>query len=158
MTTTIQFNQGTQQYPSSTGNKTKTDQVAAGVGGAAGVTTSATKMAGKRGLSLQKMMANVTSTAERVSENAEKATTLWGKFKKNTTIFTKDILARFKALENTKFIGAIVKSPIVKKSAALFGGALAFFVLVTGVNKAVKTSVQAAGDIKNKVENLRTAA
>ena len=155
MTTTIQFNQRTQQYPSSTGNKTKTDQVAAGVGGAAGVTTSATKMAG---LSLQKMMANVTSTAERVSENAEKATTLWGKFKKNTTIFTKDILARFKALENTKFIGAIVKSPIVKKSAALFGGALAFFVLVTGVNKAVKTSVQAAGDIKNKVENLRTAA
>ncbi len=154
---TVQFNPRTQQYPSSTGNN-KTEQVAVGVGGAAGVTASATKMAGKKGLSLQQMMANVTNTAEKITENADKATSLWGKFKKNTSIFTKDILARFKALENTKFIGAIVKSPIVKKSAALFGGALAFFVLVTGVNKAVKTSVEAAGDLKDKVHTLRTAA
>lgn len=154
---TITLNQPRPHQPSSTGNN-KTEQVAAGVGGAAGVTTSATRMAGKKGLSLQQMMANVTNTAEKITENADKATSLWGKFKNNTKIFTKDILARFKALENTKFIGAIVKSPIIKKSAAVFGGTLAFFVLVTGVNKAVKTSVDAAGDLKNKVNSLNAAA
>lgn len=156
----IKFNHLTQPYPSppQQRNNNTTEQVAAGVGGAAGVTTSATKMAGKKGLSLQQMMSNVTNAAEKVTENAEKATTLWGKFKNNTKIFTKDILARFKALENSKFIGAIVKNPIVKKSAAVFGGALAFFVLITGVNKAAKTYVNAAGDMKDKVNKLRTAA
>lgn len=150
-------------YSTTSKNNNKTEQVAAGVGGAAGVTASATSMAGKRGLlgrekTLQQMMENVTATASKVNENAGKATTLWGKFKQNTKIFTADIAKRFKALEDTKYIGAIVKSPIVKKSAAVFGGVLAFFVLVTGVNKAFKTSVEAVGDIQNKVHTLRTAA
>lgn len=152
------FNPLTDQYPGTSKKNNKTEQVAAGVGGAAGISASATQMAGKRGLTLQKMMAKVTSTAEKVTQNTEKATTLWGKFKNNTKIFTKDILARYKALENSKFIGAIVKNPIVKKSASVFGGGLAFFVLITGVNKAAGTYVDAAGDIKKKVQTIRTAA
>ena len=130
----------TRPYSTTSRNNNKTEQVAAGVGGAAGVTTSATNMAGKRGLlarekTLQQMMENVTTTAGKVTENANKATSLWGNFKQNTKIFTADIVKKFKALEDTKIIGAIVQNPIVKKSAAVFGGVLAFFVLVTGINK-----------------------
>ncbi|MCM1338745.1 MAG: hypothetical protein NC191_03640 [Muribaculaceae bacterium] len=152
--------QSTTGYPPTSTGKNKTEQVAAGVGGAAGITASATKMAGKRGLvasenSLASMLSTVTKTAGTVTENAETATSLWGKFKLNTKIFTIDLLKKFKALENKKFIGAIFKSPLLKKAAGAFGVGLAFFVLVSGVNKAAQTTVEAAGDIKNKLEDIR---
>ncbi len=140
-----------------------TEKVAAGVGGAAGLTKTATNMASKRGIlaterTFQGMMSSLTNGASTITEGSQQALTLWGKFKNNTKVFTADILRRFKALENSKFIGAIIKSPIAKKAAAVFGGVLAFFVLVTGVNKAVKTGIEAAGDVKSKLETWHAAA
>ena len=37
-----------------------------------------------------------------------------------------------------KFIGPIVKSPVMKGVAGIFGGAMAFFALVTGLDKAYR--------------------
>jgi len=141
----------------------KTEKVAAGVGGAAGLTKTATNMASKRGIlatekTFQGIMGSVTNGAQTITEGTQQAVSLWSKFKNNTKIFTADILRRFKALESTKFIGKIIKSPIAKKAAGIFGGALAFFVLVTGVNKAVKTGIEAAGDVKSKLETWHSAA
>jgi hypothetical protein len=138
------------------------EQVATGVGGAAGLGT-ATKMASKRGLltkgkTLQNMLDAVTTTAGNVTKNAEATSSLFGKFKANVKIFTRDILSKYKALENSRFVGAIVKNPIVKKSAGIFGSALAFFVLVTGANKTIKTGSVAYDDVKNKINILRESA
>ena len=157
MQTTIQ--PITQPYtPSSTGNNSKkSEQVAIGVGGAAGVTTTAHNMAAKRGLyaKFQRTMSQMTSAAEQITENTGKATSLWNKFKINTKAITKDVLRFYDKLAGSKFVGGIFKSAIVKKSAAVFGGALAFFTLISGVNKAAKTTVDAAGDFKHKLDVIR---
>ena len=70
--------------------KEKSEQVAAGVGGAAGLTTSATKMAGKRGLqaeqSLSNMLGTVTKTQQAVNKNTKAVSGLWATFKNNIKI------------------------------------------------------------------------
>lgn len=138
------------------------EKVAAGVGGAAGLTTSATKMASKRGLqaeagekAYQQVTHMITEANKTVIKTSETATGLWSTFKANVKLYTKDITKRLEAFKNSKFIGPIVKSPIAKKFAALFGGALAFFVLVTGINKAFKTGEIAFDDLKNQYQEMR---
>lgn len=142
--------------------KEKSEQVAAGVGGAAGLTTSATKMASKKGLqaeqSLSNMLEAVTKTQQAVNKNSKAVTGLWGTFKNNIKVYSADILARLNKLKDAKFIGPIIKSPFTKKVAGFFGGALAFFVLVTGVNKAVKTGEIAIDDFKYQLNEMRNAA
>ena len=142
--------------------KEKSEQVAAGVGGAAGLTTSATKMAGKRGLqaeqSLSNMLGTVTKTQQAVNKNSKAVTGLWGTFKNNIKVYSADIFARLNKLKDAKFIGPIIKSPFTKKVAGFFGGALAFFVLITGVNTAVKTGEIAVDDFKHQLNEMRNAA
>lgn len=139
--------------------KERNEQVAAGVGGAAGLSTSATKMASKRGLqaeqSLSNMLETVTKTQQAVNKNTKAATGLWATFKNNIKVYSADILARLNKLKDTKFIGPIIKSPFTKKVAGFFGGALAFFVLITGVNKAIKTGAIAVDDIKHQINEMR---
>ena len=65
------------------------------------------------------------------------------------------MLLKFK---ESKFIGPIVKSPITAKFSALAGGALAFFVLVTGINKAARSGSLAVEDLKNKYSQYREVA
>ena len=52
----------------------------------------------------------------------------------------------------------LLKVPFTKKVAGFFGGALAFFVLITGVNKAVKTGEIAVDDFKHQLNEMRNAA
>ena len=59
-------------------------------------------------------------------------------------------------LKNSKFIGPIINSPVTKKLAGVAGGALAFFVLVTGVNKAVKTGAIAVDDFKHQFHEFNS--
>lgn len=142
--------------------KEKSEQVAAGVGGAAGLSTSATRMAGKRGLQAEQQLSNmletVTKTQQTINKNTKVATGLWGTFKTNIKVYSADILARLNKLKNAKIIGPIIRSPFTKKVAGFFGGALAFFVLITGVNKAVKTGAIAVDDLKNQFNEMRNAA
>lgn len=145
--------------------KQKQEQVATGVGGAAGLSTTATKMAGKRGLkaevaeqSLQHMLENVQRTTNAAKKNAKVAKGLWGTFKANIKYYTNDIIKRLESVKNSKFIGPILNNPVTKKLAAAAGGALAFFVLVTGINKAVKTGAIAVDDFKHQYGEYRSAA
>lgn len=148
-----------QQTLTANQRKEKSEQVAAGVGGAAGLTTQATKAAGRRGLqseqALSNMLETVTKTQQTVNKNAKAATGLWTTFKTNVQVYSADILARFNKLKNTKFIGPIINSPLTKKAAGFFGGALAFFVLITGVNKAVKTGAIAVDDFKHQYHEMK---
>jgi hypothetical protein len=139
------------------------EQVATGVGVGAGL-NQAGKFLGKRALkangamgqvaqaenSLQTMMTNVNRVTQTARRNAQVTEGLWATFKSNIKFYTKDIMTRLESLKGVKFVGKIVNSPIAKKGASVVGGALAFFVLVTGLSKAAKTGQIAIDDFQNK--------
>ena len=139
--------------------KENQEKVAAGVGGAAGLSTSATKMASKKALQAESALAKssqiLTETNAAVIKSSEATISLWTTFKSNIKMYKKDILNRLDKFKDAKFIGPILKSPIIKKAAGLFGGALAFFVLITGVNKAVKTGAIARDHFQHQFNEMR---
>lgn len=139
--------------------KENQEKVAAGVGGAAGLTKSATNMASKRAMqaeaTLKKANNVLTGTNNAIIKSSETATNLWQKFKLDKLTITNKITKWIDAFKGSKFVSAIIKSPIVKKAAGLFGGVLAFFVLITGVNKAVKTGAIAVDDFKHQFDEMR---
>ncbi len=135
------------------------EAVATGVGATAGLTTAATKAAGKRGLQsgekvLTSMLDSAQAAAKTAGQNSKEVTGLWNSFKLNIAKYTKDILTRVEKFKNTKYIGAIVKSPITKGLASFCGGALAFFVLITGVSKAIRTGAIAVDDLKKQYNEM----
>jgi hypothetical protein len=142
------------------------DQVAAGVGVGAGV-TQAGKFMGKRALkangaaqaesTLQGMLTRVTETTSAVKRNSEVTSGLWATFRSNVKFYTKDITARLEKLKPVKFVGKIANSAIAKKGASVVGGSLAFFVLVTGLSKAVNTGKIAIDDFKNKYDDMQVS-
>ena len=144
--------------------KTQED-VAVGAGGAAGITATATKMASKKGLKsategekiLQEMMGDVKRTANAVNQTSKTATGLFARFKSNVKMYSADIMKRLNQFKNSKYIGPIVNSPITKKLSMLAGGVLAFFVLATGVNKAINNGSVAVNDLKNQYETYRNS-
>ena len=140
----------------------KKEEVATGVGAAAGITASATRAAGKRGLqasrSLEAQFNQVVETVQtasrNVSRNTEEVTGLFSKFKSNIAKYSKQIETYLQSFKDTKFIGAIVNSPVTKAATKLFGGALAFFVLVTGMTKAFRTGAIAFDDFKSQYSEM----
>ena len=165
MTTTINFAPNQPQINQNQRNKQQTqEQVATGVG-AAGAGAAATKYAGKRGLRAQageKILGDITeqvsSGIKTVNKVQETATGFIASFKKDLKMFSANIMEHLNKFQNSKFIGPIIKSPITKKFSALAGGALAFFVLVTGVNKAFKTGEIAIDDFKSQYKDFKNAA
>lgn len=162
MTRIVAFTGAEQRPLTQQERRERREDVATGVGGAAGLTASASKMASRRGVKaktgeqvLQGMMNNVTQTTRAINQNTQVATGLWARFKSNIKMYTQDILKRLENLKSNKYIGKIIDSPITKKAAGLFGAGLAFFVLVTGVNKAFKTGEVAVVDLKNQLNDLR---
>lgn len=153
------------QYPSTQPSMTakqrqeNQEKVAAGVGGAAGLTKSATNMASKRGLQAENALAKsseiITETNNAVIKSSETATNLWTKFKLDKIRITNKITKWIETFKGSKLIAPIIKSSIVNKGAKLFGGTLAFFVLVTGVNKACKTGQLAINDFKKQYDEMR---
>ena len=142
--------------------KQKQEQVATGIGGAAGVTATATRYAGKKGLQAQageKLLGELTGQVSQgikgVNEAQEVATGLIGAFKKNLKMYTASIMEHLAKFKDTKFIGAIIKSPVTRKLSALAGGVLAFFVLFTGVNKAFENGQVAVEDLKNQFKEYK---
>jgi hypothetical protein len=147
-----------------TNKEERKEQVAAGVGVGAGV-SQAGKFLGKRALKansaaeaesvLQGMMTRVTETTNAVKQNTEVASGLWATFKSNVRF--RDIMTRLENLRSVKFIGRIVESPIAKKGAGAIGGALAFFVLVTGLSKAANTGKIAIDDFRHKYNDMQNS-
>ena len=139
----------------------KKEEVATGVGAAAGISGAAYRTAGKRALQAEikaqnlergfnQVVETVTTTSRNISRNTEAVSGLWGSFKTNITKYTKQLRGYANRFKDTKVIGAIVKSPVTKAATKVFGGALAFFVLITGVSKAVRTGAIAFEDIKSQ--------
>lgn len=140
------------------------EQVASGVGGAAGV-GAATKFAGKRALKheaksemLTDMYAQVSRTMNSVNEGSQVSSGLWHAFKANMTKYTKSVETLLLKFKESKFIGPIIKSPVTAKFSTLAGGALAFFVLVTGINKAARSGSLAVEDLKDKYHQYKEVA
>lgn len=160
---TIDFRPQPQYTPEQ--RQQRKEQVATGVGGAAGLSATATRYAGKKGLKAQageeilgRMTAQVSNGIKTVNQTQEVATGFITTFKNNLKMYTKSIMDQLAKFKDSKFIGPIVKSPITKRFSALAGGLLAFFVLVTGVNKAFKNGEIAVDDLKSQYKNYRNAA
>lgn len=163
MTRIIAFT-GTEPRHLTPQERTEKRENVATVGGAtaAGVSTSATKMASRRKLKanileteFRQVATNVANATKTVNQNTKVATGLWANFKNNIRMYTQDILKHLDKLKSNKFVTKIVENPITKKVAGAFGAGLAFFVLVTGVNKAFKNGTMAVGDLKSKIDDLR---
>ncbi len=148
-------------------SREKKEEVATGVGAAAGITSasglanSATRAAGKKALkaeaaekTLGKMLDGVQTASRNVSKNTKEVTGLWKTFKANIAKYTNQLNGYVAKFKETKYIGAIIKSPVTKYLTKFFGGALAFFVLVTGVSKAVRTGAIAVDDFKSQYNDL----
>jgi len=147
-------------------NDTKKQEVAAGVGAigagtVAGVQKSATMAAGKRAMAAEGKFAQtldrIIETSRKATEGTKKANSMLSGLKLNAAKYTKDILTRLGTLQNKKVIGPVVKM-VKGPFAAFFGGALAFFVLITGVAKTIQTGTVAANDIKHQYADMKTAA
>lgn len=152
-------------------DKENAGKVATGAGATAagieGARRTAQNMASKRGgvEKLESMYQTTIQGLKKASEGTEKATSFLGKFKQKSAIYTKDLLLMLEKFKKTgvytksaKFINAVIDSPVTKKCAGFFGGALAFFVVVSGVSKACKNGATMAGDIKDRIDTFRTAA
>lgn len=124
-----------------------TQNVATGVGATGSAYASRNFIYGK----LKNVIGTTTKTAKTIEHNTAEITGLFGNFLKNAKEFSADAYARLMQYKNVKYIGAIIKSPIVKKATGVFGGVMAFFVLVTGVQKAVDNGKIAIGDLKDKI-------
>ena len=140
------------------------EQVAAGIGGAAGVSTAA-RYAGQRAIKaqegeriLQTTLETVQTASRNVTQNTSTLTRLFNNFRKNTAMFSANLQKRLGALKDVKFIKPILNSPITKKLTMGIGGVLAFFVLATEFNKAVQTGEVAIKDFKGKYDTYRNAA
>ncbi|MBQ8459708.1 hypothetical protein IJ541_06365 [bacterium] len=143
----------------------KKEEAAVAAGGAAGLSTTATRMAGKKGIkaeagekALQHMMETVSTTTRNANNTVREAEGLWGAFNRNVKMYAESIMKKFDSLKNTKFIGPLINSPITKKLSFLAGGVLAFFVLITGINKMIKTGTAAVKDLHSQYNDFRAAA
>jgi hypothetical protein len=99
---------------------------------------------------LQTWFTNLTNTTRTARQNAAEVTGLFGKFKNNFAKFSGDIMSHAMKFKEMKVIGPIVKSPIMKGTAGIFGGAMAFFALVTGIDKAYRNGKLAVCDVRNR--------
>ena len=61
-------------------------------------------------------------------------------------------MARISKYKEWKFIGPIVKSPVAKAATGVFGATMAFFVLVSGVQKAVDNGRLALNDLHRRID------
>lgn len=143
------FGARTNQYPTQQPSKRKDaeQKVAAGVGatGAGAAAYQAKRTTVNR--TLQGWFTNLTNTTRAARQNAAEVTGLAGKFKHNFARFSSDIMSKAMKYKELKVIGPIVNSPIMKGAAGIFGGAMAFFALVTGIDKAYRNGRLAVANI-----------
>ncbi|MBR1425574.1 hypothetical protein IJ579_08430 [bacterium] len=129
--------------------KERTQAVATGVGVTGYGTAAATNYASKRGI-LGSMMNRSQSIARTAGNINREATGLFSNFFRNTRKYTADIIHKLNHYEEMRFIGPIVKNPIVQKMAGGLGVVMAFFVLITGLRKSAETGAMAINDAKHR--------
>ena len=134
-------------------SRTRTENAATGVGVAGATTAYASRKAASKGV-----WATVGNTASRASQFTQKTADImtttsksagWFKklaasFRLKKAAYIEDFTKLAARVKNMKFIGAILNNPLAKKAGALFGGTMAFFVLVPSVLKMVDIADQIA--------------
>lgn len=140
-------------------NHERQEQVAAGVGGAAGLSQT-TKWASKRAMKAENAYntaaRTIQQTARTVNDSTKTATDLWSKFKTDCKTISAQITKYFEKFKKIPIVGKILNNRATRTAGSALGGALAFFVLVTGVNKAVKTGAIAIDDFKQQYQELKS--
>ena len=126
----------------------QTQEVAVGVG-TAGVTA---QVGTARGTTLRNMYEKVLKTSKLTAQNKDVATGIWANLVRNTKRFSNYAMTKLKTLENVKFIGPIIKSPITKKLTGVFGGVMAVFVLISGWSEASRNGKITVADIKQRLD------
>ena len=121
---------------------------ALGIGTTGAVSYQAKQYAAKS--SLKNMFGTVTQAGKTVSTNAKEAATLWGKYKQNVVRYTKFAIEWVSKFENSKYLKPFFKNKLVLGAASAFGTVMAFFALVTGVNKSIKNGKLMIGDLEDK--------
>ena len=134
--------------------KEKAQDVATAVGGT-GFAAKASRMASKRGLqqgesTLQSMMQTTQNVMQGTSRTIKESKGLAASFKRHYKMFKGDAIKFFSKWKDSKVLGPIVKSPVVKGIASGFGGILAVFVLISGVNRAIENGELAFSDLKHQ--------
>ena len=129
--------------------KETAQEVAAGTGVAGAASYQAKRYSTKQ--VLNGMLTKVTEASRAAGAGTKEVTGLWGKFKFDVANFSKSIMNNLKAVESWKIIGPIVKSPLMKGTAHFFGVGMAFFALVTGIDKAFRNGKLMTNDIKSKL-------
>lgn len=136
--------QQSQRSQDNTNNK-----VAAGTG-LAGATAYQAKRSSVNSF-LRDWFSRLTTTTKTTRQNAPEVIGLFGKFKKNVGMFTASIINKAMKFKDMKFIGPIINSPVTKGVASFLGVGMAFFALVTGIDKAYRNGKIAVSDIKDKL-------
>lgn len=134
--------------------KEKAQDVATAVGGT-GFAAKASRMASKRGLqqgesTLQSMMQTTQNVMQGTSRTIKESKGLAASFKRHYKMFKGDAIKFFSKWKDSKVLGPIVKSPVVRGIASGFGGILAVFVLISGVNRAIENGELAFSDLKHQ--------
>lgn len=134
--------------------KEKAQDVATAVGGT-GFAAKASRMASKRGLqqgesTLQSMMQTTQNVMQGTSRTIKESKGLAASFKRHYKMFKGDAIKFFSKWKDSKILGPIIKSPVIKGIASGFGGILAVFVLISGVNRAIENGELAFSDLKHQ--------
>lgn len=134
--------------------KEKAQDVATAVGGT-GFAAKASRMASKRGLqqgesTLQSMMQTTQNVMQGTSRTIKESKGLAASFKRHYKMFKGDAIKFFSKWKDSKILGPVIKSPVIKGIASGFGGILAVFVLISGVNRAIENGELAFHDLKNQ--------
>lgn len=99
----------------------------------------------------------IKTTTRTINNNVGLIERLARKFHIDYKTFNLDLTKRLAKLKDVKYIAPIVKSPIAKGAVASVSGALAFFVLVTGLKDAANNSAVAINDLKHKYDDVFAA-
>ncbi len=137
--------------------KVTTSEVAAVTGTSAATATASRTGAWKTfkqfGFDTQKMR-NVSAETKEALQFAQKtgqeAKGLWAGLSKNAKRFTDAIIDWGHTVKANRFIKPILESGVYKRTAGLIGGAVAFFVFVTGVGNMTKKVVNGVQDRSDK--------
>lgn len=140
-------------------------QDAATVAGGTGFVAGASKIAGKKGLTavtsaergIRTTMDAATEAAELASRGIKEGSGYLSKFKVLSQKYYGDAIKFLSKFKDNKFIRPIIKSPVGRGIASVFGGTLAFFVLISGIAEAAESGQSAISDIKRRYGKIVNA-
>ena len=142
-------------YGNENNSRSKTENVATGVGVTGATAAYASRKAasngvwstvGKSASAASRLTQKTADTLTLASSSASKFKKLLASFRLKKAAYIEDFTKFANKVKNMKVVGAILNNPVAKKAGAAFGGVMAFFVLVPSLLNMVKV----VEDISNR--------